>query len=299
MKPLLIILTAVFLVLLLLALFFLRSEYERRHPKISFYTVRSDRIPESFSGKKIAFLCDLHGRTPGKAAVRMEALLQKSGADIVLIGGDMLTVHRNVPYDDAPLKRLLHAVPDGAKIYFSDGNHETRMQKNTEIYPGWAERYDRTLKEGGALRLKNERLVLEGSGGIFLSAADLPEQTYRTKFRKKALLPGYFTELLGKKPEGFEILLLHSPLYMREAWAYGADLVLSGHFHGGTIRLFGTGVMTPQFQFFNPWCRGFYRDKEKAGIVSGGLGTHSVNIRFNNRPEIVMITLEKDRTKTR
>ena len=87
------------------------------------------------------------------------------------------------------------------------------------------------------------------------------------------------------------------------AAAWGADLVLSGHFHGGTIRLpGGVGLMTPQFQFFRREVVGRHEAKAPAKtagparactmLVSAGLGTHSINLRINNRPEIVLAVLQ-------
>ena len=51
------------------------------------------------------------------------------------------------------------------------------------------------------------------------------------------------------------------------------------------------GVMTPQYQFFYPWCGGCFRDpkKDRSMIVSRGLGTHSVNLRLNNKPQVVVV----------
>lgn len=71
-------------------------------------------------------------------------------------------------------------------------------------------------------------------------------------------------------------------------------MTLAGHFHGGTIRIPGLGgVMTPQYQFFLPWCAGDFERDGKRMIVSRGLGTHSINIRLNNRPQLVLIRLRR------
>ena len=105
----------------------------------------------------------------------------------------------------------------------------------------------------------------------------------------------YLYKKLGRTDRRkFHILLAHSPLYFKNYAAWGADLTLSGHFHGGTVRLpvLG-GVMTPQYQFFLPWCAGDFQMKGSRMIVSRGLGTHSINIRFNNKPQLVVIQLKK------
>ena len=106
----------------------------------------------------------------------------------------------------------------------------------------------------------------------------------------------YLEQHLGRPdPACFNVLLLHSPMYLKEAADWGADLVLSGHFHGGTIRLpFLGGLMTPQFQFFVPECAGVFHSGAATMIVNRGLGTHSVNIRLNDLPEISVIDLYRE-----
>ena len=83
-------------------------------------------------------------------------------------------------------------------------------------------------------------------------------------------------------------------MFFKEYAAWGADLSLSGHFHGGTIRLpVVGGVMTPQYQFFYPWCAGQFERGGRQMIVSRGLGTHSVNVRLWNKPQVVVVKLRK------
>ncbi len=109
----------------------------------------------------------------------------------------------------------------------------------------------------------------------------------------------------------FHPVLLCRPLYRRKSgearlWSFpdpvsplssifrchvqngGQILPCAGHFHGGTIRLPGLGgVMTPQYQFFLPWCAGIFEEQGHYMAVSRGLGTHSINIRLNNRPQLL------------
>lgn len=103
----------------------------------------------------------------------------------------------------------------------------------------------------------------------------------------------YLERHLGPADDSrFQILLAHSPLYFEQYADWGADLTLSGHFHGGTIRLpFVGGVMTPQYQFFHPYCAGEFEKDGKHMIVGRGLGTHSINIRFCNRPQLMVVRL--------
>ena len=85
---------------------------------------------------------------------------------------------------------------------------------------------------------------------------------------------------------------MHSPLYFHACRHWGADLTLAGHFHGGTIRIPGLGgVMTPQYQFFLPWCAGSFEQEGKWMAVGRGLGTHSINIRLNDMPQLLVVHL--------
>lgn len=98
---------------------------------------------------------------------------------------------------------------------------------------------------------------------------------------------------LGMADSGrFQILMAHSPMFFDAYAQWGADLTLAGHFHGGTIRIPGLGgLMTPQYQFFLPYCAGDFEKNEHRMIVGRGLGTHSVNIRLGNRPQLMAVRL--------
>ena len=151
--------------------------------------------------------------------------------------------------------------------------------------------YRNALKQAGAIFLKNDSAIFDGE--IRITGLDLDKNFY-----KKALIHPvspmpdlYIEEKVGKADTGhFQILLAHSPLYFDNYTSWGADLTLSGHFHGGTIRIPGLGgVMTPQYQFFLPLCAGIFEDQGHYMAVSRGLGTHSINIRLNNRPQLLVI----------
>ena len=113
------------------------------------------------------------------------------------------------------------------------------------------------------------------------------------KFRCETMASDYIREHAGDADrKRFQILLVHTPMFPRTYEEWGADLSLAGHFHGGTIRLPGDiGLMTPQFQFFRKDVTGRHDLRDSTMLVSSGLGTHSVNLRINNRPQIVAVRL--------
>lgn len=185
-------------------------------------------------------------------------------------------------------KKLVKRYP----VYYAFGNHEQRMKEEPLTYPGWWQSYWKVLKDSDmhVLVNKSEEIIKNGTA-MRISGITLPRECYR-KGRIPSLSVGYIDKKIGKASDkNFELLLAHTPTFAKTYADWGADLVLSGHFHGGTIRIPGLGgVMTPQLQFFSPLARGNVTQKNTNIIVSGGLGTHSINVRLNNLPQLVVLT---------
>ena len=284
----------------LTVLLLLRSAYEKRTLSVSSYRVESEKVPEAFDRYRIVFLSDLHGQTFGKDNEKLISEVSSLSPDLILLGGDMITVPRSgrkedrVIRDIGRLEKLLDGLRTLAPVLYADGNHERRFFDEKPLYEAQKERFLSVLDAAGVPFLLNrQKTVKKGNASITVSAYSLTDE-YLRKFRKTPFSSAKIEETLGKKSTDYEILLMHSPLYLHEAGGYGADLVLSGHFHGGTIRLpYLGGVMTPQYQFFNPYCKGMFVENGTTEIVSGGLGTHSINIRLNDLPDIVLITLHR------
>jgi predicted MPP superfamily phosphohydrolase len=88
-------------------------------------------------------------------------------------------------------------------------------------------------------------------------------------------------------------LLAHNPKYFKSYAAWGADLTLSGHIHGGIVQIpFLGGAVSPQVEFFPKYDAGLFHENDKAMILSRGLGTHTINVRINNTAELVSIKLK-------
>ena len=279
------------IVLLLAASFFLRSAYEKRTLSVTEYETAFSNLPEDFDGYRVAFLSDLHSDRFGERNEKLVASVRDLRPDLVLLGGDMVTVKKPGKADFGPLEELLKGL-SGIKVISGLGNHEARLFEDGR-YGAEKEEYLRILTENGVLLLDNASVDLKkGASGLRVSGLSMTREQGK-KGRKAPFSQEYIEENLGK-PEGFRILLYHSPLYVREIADWGADLALYGHFHGGTVRLpILGGVMSPQFQFFYRYSRGLFRFGEKAAVVSGGLGTHSVPVRFCNKPETILIALRR------
>lgn len=268
-----------------------RSEYEKKKLSTEEYVITSDKIHRD---KTFVFLSDLHNNEFGTANVGLLAAIRRVKPDAVLIGGDMMVTkgERDVKVPLALIQPLAMDYP----VYYGNGNHENRMVWERETYGSLYEEYRGRLENMGVRYLADEGA--DWGEDVRISGLDLDQPFYNKALFQKldSMPPGYLSGKLGRPGESgrYQILLAHTPLYFEEYRSWGADLTLSGHFHGGTIRIPGVGgVMTPQYQFFLPWCAGDFERNGKRMIVSRGLGTHSINIRLNNRPQLVVVHLKK------
>ena len=268
-----------------------RSRYERDCLVTEKYRIASEKIHGQ--GKTIVFLTDLHNKEFGEENSRLLETVRKVKPDAVLFGGDGMVAKRGNSDVRIPLA-LLTELAKEFPVYCGNGNHESRMLWKSEIYGETYENYRTALENAGIRYLSNEAADLDSDIRIY--GLDLPKIAYLP--RSGEIPEGLLKETMGEPdPEKFCLLLAHSPLFFEEYAAWGADLTLSGHFHGGTIRLpLVGGVMTPQYQFFYPRCAGYFelpgKGREKSRMIVGrGLGTHSINIRLNDKPQVVVVRL--------
>ena len=268
-----------------------RSRYERDCLVTEKYRIASEKIHGQ--GKTIVFLTDLHNKEFGEENSRLLETVRKVKPDAVLFGGGGMGAKRGNSDVRIPLA-LLTELAKEFPVYCGNGNHESRMLWKSEIYGETYENYRTALENAGIRYLSNEAADLDSDIRIY--GLDLPKSAYLP--RSGEIPEGLLKETMGEPdPEKFCLLLAHSPLFFEEYAAWGADLTLSGHFHGGTIRLpLVGGVMTPQYQFFYPRCAGYFelpgKGREKSRMIVGrGLGTHSINIRLNDKPQVVVVRL--------
>lgn len=292
---------AILIVPAVLAVLIIAEIWRELHSfKVTRYTVESDRLPEKGKdGLRIVFLSDLHNREYGKENVRLYQAIQAEHPDLILIGGDMLVGKDGVSYE--PALRLVRKLPGICPVYYANGNHEQRMKEEPEEYSGAYTGYRAALEEAGIHFLENEsRVIPAGKFSLELCALELPLDTYR-KLRKVSVTPDEVAELTGRpvrKPIHdsslpYCILLAHNPAYMDAYKAWGADLILSGHLHGGIVRLPGLGgVISPQAFLFPKYSGEMTTEGERTVIVSRGLGTHTIQLRLFNTPELISISLK-------
>lgn len=250
-------------------------------------------VPESkrlAEDQKVIFLSDMHNHVYGKDNETLLQAVKDAKPALILIGGDMLVGKPGRPYDTA--LEFVTKLADICPVYYANGNHEQRMKEEPEEYcdPTYKE-YKAVLEKAGVHFLENEtEEFLLGNMPVKVTGLEIPRKCY-TKFHKVPLKADEIEVLAGKSdPSVYQILLAHNPTYVKEYKEWGADLILSGHLHGGMVRLpvIG-GVVAPNFMFFPKYSGDIYREKDATVVVSKGLGTHTINIRLFNPAEVVVL----------
>ena len=242
----------------------------------------------------MVMLADLHNHLYGEDNKILLGEINRLSPDFVCIAGDMLIGHSKIPYEAA--QRTVMDLAEKYQVFYGLGNHEARMKQDLDIYGIRYEDYMKPIKQMGVQVLVNENAKHQAGENQFrIYGYNLPMKYFK-KFNNYVFETEQLTESLGQceaSDNSYTILLAHNPVYFKQYAAWGADLTLSGHLHGGIIRLpFVGGVITPQAKLFPRYSAGKYTIDEKNIIVSRGLGTHTIPIRFNNKPELSVIHLE-------
>lgn len=252
------------------------------------------RIKEGKKGPEqpfsAVFLSDLHNVSYGENNKKLLQEIRNENPEVVFIAGDMLTAEKE-PQMDAAIA-LMDELTKQYPVYYANGNHEHRMKLFPEKYGDSYEAYVSRIKSYGVHLLENRCKKIEiHKMPITVWGYELPTDYFKRISRKK-LTAEQIREVLGEpEDDSFQILLAHHPMHFDAYAAWGADLTLSGHLHGGIIRLpFIGGMISPQLQLFPKYDKGLFKQQDqKQMIVHGGLGDHSLKMRFHNPPEMVVI----------
>lgn len=256
------------------------------------YWIDSRKLPREFDGVKIAYLSDLHNASFGKENKRLLRLLQQERPDYVFLGGDMLVGKKEFEAE-VPLalcRQLCRRYP----VYMGLGNHEQRLLEHEETRGSFRAAYIEEIRKLGVRILDNESVRLQrGSGTIRLYGLTMAYAYYGKKWKSIKMEASYLGGLLGEcEQEEFSILLAHSPKYFKAYARWGADLVLSGHHHGGVVVLPGLGgVIAPDYALFPKYDFGYFQEGNSQMVLSRGLGSHTIKLRILNAPELSIITL--------
>lgn len=270
---------------------YIYSRWERNQLKTEYYRIYSGKIKKKC---RFVFLSDLHEKEFGEGNALLLQRIQELKPDFILIGGDFPISHSSEDTDirDEAEKgiSLLDSLKRQYKVYYSFGNHEEKLLSKKEER-GRVSAFKKALE--GVVLVDGRGIFL--SEGLFLAGFPLDISYYQPLFFKEkkpledAVKEKWRKAFSGEKradSSAFRIVLLHSPFYKEEALSLGEDLLLCGHFHGGAIGIPFFALMTPQYRFFVREPRGLFRKGQQYYFISRGLGTHTINLRLNNFPEL-------------
>lgn len=254
-------------------------------------------VQHSFEHAKIVqpyravVLADLHNKKYGTDNDKLLQAIREEQPDGIFIAGDMITATKS-----KSIKGVLEFLEELAKeypIYYGNGNHEYRIKLYPEKYGDMAKEIDDSFAEMKINHLINSHITLKNYG-ISIYGLEIAKEYYQ-RFKVYPMEAGYLPGLLGNPMEDtFNILLAHNPEYFPQYAHWGTDLVVSGHIHGGMVRLpfgKGRGVVSPMVKLFPKYDGGVFREERSTMLLSRGLGTHTIPIRLFNPGELIVINL--------
>ncbi len=265
-------------------------------PRVTRYVVTPPRWPAGLQ-VRIAVIADLHACRPWMSEDRIQSIAEATnalGADMIALLGDYVAGHRFVT--QAVHSREWSAALAGLRaplgVHAVLGNHDW-WEDRAALSKGAGPTFSRlALERVGIPVYENDAIRLKKDGHAFWLAGlgdQLALLPWRRRDAGRRLGVDDLAATLAKIPPDEEVVLLaHEPdVIMRVPRR--VSLVLSGHTHGGQIRLFGWSPVVPS-RYGSRFAYGHVRSRCDL-VVSGGLGCSIMPVRFGVPPEIVLVTV--------
>lgn len=236
-------------------------------------------------------LADLHNKRYGRNNEKLIEAIREQEPDFIFVAGDIPTAKPGSSLE--PALRLLDVLAKEYPVYYGNGNHEYRMKLYPKTYGDMAKRYGQALGEMGIDPLVNSHVVLQ-EYGLAIYGLEMDREYYR-RFRIQEMDVDYLRHTLGQASgELYTILLAHNPDYFPQYAAWGANLVLSGHVHGGVVRvpILNRGIISPSLRLFPKYDGGIFKEVGSTMVLSRGLGMHTIPVRLFNPAELWVVDFD-------
>lgn len=256
-----------------------------------FVTVREELVLPTLSKEcRFVLISDLHNKIYGNKNDKVIASIHKINPDFIIIAGDLVT--SQVSEDMTPGIDLINALGREYKIYYGLGNHESKMKQEPEHFDGKFDTLMQAVSGRNVHVLQNESIDLP-EYNIRVTGLDL-DLDYFAHFRIKKMPENYLQETLPRCDKSkCNLLIAHNPDYFEDYARWGAQLVLSGHVHGGIMRLpFLGGVIAPSYKIFPKYDGGIFRSGASVMLLGRGMGSHTIPLRFFNPAELYEVVLK-------
>lgn len=252
---------------------------------VAHYSLEADVV----SPIRIVHLSDLHNSQFGKNNETLIELVASQHPDLIVMSGDML--NRNEE-ETRIVCTLISDLSEIAPVYYGYGNHEK----------AWEQRFGQSLQpifeSAGAVVVDNDFVDLEVHGtqvriGGYMGYYPIPHMTTNDKAQQEREFE-FFHDF--QNTESLKLLIDHIPTSWVD-WHYvdkcPVDIVFSGHYHGGVIRIpiLDQGLYAPYVGWFPPFSKGVFAGSQATCVLSAGLGNEQCIPRINNSPEIVVVDL--------
>lgn len=302
---------AALIIIFLVIIIFILSYFECNTFKISKYQVSNTKNSDTAS---IIFISDFHNKTYKDNYKKLLDEIFNLNPDYIILGGDFIDFSKfNMTFKIVNYDNTIEFIKELAKrrdyikntdncrlkqIFFTFGNHELRLKDaiSNEKFENAYNKLIRVLNDNDVVIIDDRTISI--SDGISLSGLSLYTGYYYNKLSlkknneriEKEVLDKYFESLDRDK---FNIISFHKPDYFKDLLNYGFDLVISGHNHGGLVRLPKIGaIISPDFYLFPKYDYGKYDFDDETLIISSGIGEHFIKLRINNLPEICYICIK-------
>lgn len=244
--------------------------------------ISSKSLPVSFNGFRIVHVSDLHNTEFGVNQEKLLDAVKNASPDLIAITGDLIDSRRT---DLLKAMDFVNGAVKIAPVYYVTGNHEARIDEYLKL--------EEKMAEAGVVLLRDKGVTIK-RGEDFIRLLGLDDPSFMKKNDKIensiTLTDAKLKDLMDENQ--YTILLSHRPELFNVYAAHSIDLILSGHAHGGQVRLpFVGGLVAPNQGLFPKYDEGIYEIGPSKMVVSRGLGNSIFPVRINNRPELVVITL--------
>lgn len=256
-----------------------------------FVTVRQEfALPGLTKECRFVLISDLHNKVYGNRNDKVIDAIHRIDPNFIILAGDLVT--SRVKEDMTPGIDLMNALGQKYKIYYGLGNHESKIQKDTEHFGDQFDRLMKAVASPNMRVLQNESVDLP-QYNIRVTGLDL-DLEYFAHFRIRKMQENYLRDTLPEYDRTkCNILIAHNPDYFEDYARWGAQLVLSGHVHGGIMRLpLLGGVIAPSYKIFPKYDGGVFRSGASVMLLGRGLGSHTLPFRFFNPAELYEVILK-------
>lgn len=303
------ILRTLVIIYLLILLSLIINAFLNQGVYIKKYNLKYDNLPQDFNNYKIVQLTDIHSIRSKEQIDQIVNKVKSQEPDIICITGDLIDsgyyanqksakAEKKIPIIESLTIKFVQELLQISEVYYVYGNHEMMLLDDPEN-----NEFKMALEEAGVKILNNKiDYLYKGNSKIKLLGLQDPACLYKDEVyskiegssldKSRAILEDLY---LQDNSQEFTILLAHRPECFEVYATYNIDLILSGHTHGGMLRLpFIRGIYAHPQGFFPDYSYGIYENRNSTMIVGAGIG-YSGNIHFRvyNLPEIEVINLIK------